>query len=51
MIFNPVGHACGAIGSRQGGLMDQVVDRRIETGRYIYSGGAATLLFYRKKKY
>lgn len=31
--------------------MDQVVDRRLETGRYIGSGDAATLLFYRKKKY
>lgn len=46
----PVGHACGAIGICQGGLVDQVVDRCLETGRYIGSGDAATLLFYRKKK-
>lgn len=50
MIFNPVCHACEIISICQGELMDQVVNRHLETGKHTYSGDAATLLFYRKEE-
>ena len=50
MIFNPVCHACGAVSIYQGELRDQGVDRHLEAGKHIYSGDAATALFYRKEE-
>lgn len=50
MIFNPVSHACGDIGICQWRLMNQVVNRHLETGKDVYAGDAATLLFYKKEE-
>lgn len=49
-IFNPVSHACGDIGICQWRLMNQVVDRYLETDKDVYAGNAATLLFYKKEE-